>query len=239
MKIYFTLFFINFCLIYSNIYSQTLWTGAEITFSKENYADWTQEENQDRITNNVWITRANNAGIFNIASETEYDRINRTSPADTEWANGSISDGIDNLTFGTWFESYDGTPSEDLNKPKVLHLISDDIYIDITFTSWTGGGGGSGTGMGGGFSYVRSTNQPLNVEKPELSNVQLFPNPTSDAIYLIGLEQSVYYELFNLIGNKIGEGSLDPNDYIDIAFLSKGIYILRFEGTEIRKVVIE
>ena len=35
-----------------------------ITFEKENYADWTLAENQDRITDNVWITRKNNQSIF-------------------------------------------------------------------------------------------------------------------------------------------------------------------------------
>ncbi len=43
------------------------------TFTKSNNADWTLEANQDRITDNVWITRANNSGIFNIATETEAD----------------------------------------------------------------------------------------------------------------------------------------------------------------------
>ena len=34
----------------------------------------------------------------------------------------------------------------------VLHLIEEDIYLDVRFLSWT-----SGNGAGGGFSYERST----------------------------------------------------------------------------------
>ena len=34
----------------------------------------------------------------------------------------------------------------------VLHLIDEDIYIDVTFLSWT-----RGSGSGGGFSYERTT----------------------------------------------------------------------------------
>ena len=41
--------------------------------------------------------------------------------------------------------------------PSVVHLISDDIYIPIQFTQWTGGGGG------GGFSYMRGTFDPSPV----------------------------------------------------------------------------
>ena len=36
----------------------------------------------------------------------------------------------------------------------VLHLITDNIYMDIKFTSWK-------SGKGGGFSYERSTDQPI------------------------------------------------------------------------------
>ena len=44
-------------LLAFNAYSQTFWTGPKITFTKADDADWTLEENQDRITDNVWITR--------------------------------------------------------------------------------------------------------------------------------------------------------------------------------------
>jgi hypothetical protein len=40
-----------------------------------------------------------------------------------------------------------------LNIDAVVHLITDDIYIDITFLDWTPGIGGGG----GGFVYERST----------------------------------------------------------------------------------
>ena len=50
-------------------------------------ADWTMEANQDRITDNVWLTRANTRGIFNIKTESNY--TDNMSPADTEWAFGT------------------------------------------------------------------------------------------------------------------------------------------------------
>ena len=46
----------------------------------------------------------------------------------------------------------------------VVHLISDDIYIDIKFISWTKGQG-SEIPAGGGFSYERS-NSPDAIVKP-------------------------------------------------------------------------
>ena len=137
--------------------AQTIWTGPMTTFTKANYADWTLEENQDRITDNVWITRANNQSIFNISDNTDTSSgsCSGSSPHDTEWAFGTIADGINTLTFDTFlgdFFANCGPPSV-VDQNAVLHLITDDIYIDIKFLSWTSGEGAGG----GGFIYMRST----------------------------------------------------------------------------------
>ena len=143
--------------LFSSGYSQTIWTGPKMIFEKEDYADWSLAKNQDRITYSVWITRQDNQGIFNIQLESSYDRQNRTSPQGTEWANGQILDGIENLVFTTWQDSKSNSSTDEVGINKVVHLLAEDIYIDIKFLSWSQGGGGSGTGSGGGFSYERST----------------------------------------------------------------------------------
>ena len=50
--------------------AQTTWNGPTITFTKIDSSDWTQEANQDRITDEVWLTRQNRQGLFNIVDET-------------------------------------------------------------------------------------------------------------------------------------------------------------------------
>jgi len=127
-----------------------VWTGPKFTFSKANYADYDLLENQDRITDNVWITRQNGSGIFNIKTESDY--TDAVSPADTEWAYGSAADWA-SLTFSDWETWHDGCPPEMVGKEAVVHLKTDDIYIDIKFLSWSCG---ECVG-GGGFSYERST----------------------------------------------------------------------------------
>ncbi len=127
--------------------SQTVWDGPPTIFTKANGADWNLEANQDRITDVVWITRKTSAGIFNIAIEGGYSD---KSPADTEWAYGSAADWR-NLTFQTWVEWHGFCPPCTVGEDAVVHLVSEDIYIDITFLSWTC------CGEGGGFSYERST----------------------------------------------------------------------------------
>lgn len=132
----------------------SVWQGESITFTKANNADWNLEENQDRITDNVWLTRQDNRSLFNIFTELEQigGYGSTLSPANTEWARGEIIDGIGNLQFNRFTGTLDNNIGDNiLNGPLVLHLLTDDIYIDVTFTSWTSGG------MGGGFTYVRST----------------------------------------------------------------------------------
>ncbi|MEM9680341.1 MAG: hypothetical protein AAF901_08465, partial [Bacteroidota bacterium] len=172
---------------------QTEWTGPPTTFTKADFADWTDAANQDRITSNVWITRQNNQSIYNIVTESGMVGTSGTtpSPADTEWALGSISDGVSNLTF----DRFVGTVSNFvglnvLNTPMVLHLITDDIYIDITFTSWTSGN------LGGGFSYTRSTDQTLSTNDLEREDVEIqcLPNPATDYITVLGLNNAEDYE---------------------------------------------
>jgi hypothetical protein len=139
--------------------AQTVWNGPTTSFAKANFADHTLPENQDAIASGVAITRANALGIFNIAVEESYE--DGVSPADTEWAWTLNNPGLthadiraDNyaaLNFDDWVTAHSRQPLATVGIPGVLHIISLDIYIDVTFTAWTPFGGG------GGFAYDRST----------------------------------------------------------------------------------
>ena len=109
--------------------AQTIWNTDMITFTKEAHTDWNLPENQDRITDEVWITRGNSMPIFNIFEE-DYD-LWGSSPADTKWAFGSIADGVENLLFDSWGHAINWYPPGTVDEPMVLFLVSDSIYIDI------------------------------------------------------------------------------------------------------------
>ena len=126
-----------------------IWNGPSITFSKIARSNWTLPENQDRITPLVWLTRANTQGMFNIALEPSYTTV--SSPLGTEWAYGTTTD-FSSLIYKDW-ETWTGGPGSGppstIGKDAVVHLINEDIYLDIKFTSW-----GYTTGS---VSYIRST----------------------------------------------------------------------------------
>jgi len=136
-----------------------VWTHGQVIFTKVNGADWTLPANQDRITDEVWITRQDDAGIFNIQAEPSYNKGTRLSPDGTEWAVGDIND-WDTLTYQTFFDYVLSKAGDNILSlgPSVVHLIDEDIYIGIEFTAWTG------SGAGGGFAYARTTFDPTPVE---------------------------------------------------------------------------
>jgi hypothetical protein len=211
-----------------NINSQTIWNGPIITFSKENNADWTLEVNQDRITDNVWITRKSNQSLLNIAKETG---SGSSSPLDTEWAYGTTSN-LSNLTFDTFNKTHGSNPRSAINRDMVLHLITDDIYIDIKFTSFSGGG------TGGGFAYERSSNQTLNTSRfLQDKEVRLSPNPSSNFINVYGLPDNNNYTIYNTLGSKISIGTIFNEEQIDIRNFKNGLYFLKFDNGNTIKFV--
>jgi len=129
------------------IENAVIWTGSEMTFTKANDTDHRDEANQDRLTDNVILTRSTAGGqIFNIAVESAANK--NASPAGTEWALGRTSN-LTDLTFAP-FRTTVGDPKNVVGKDLVLHLIDDDVYLNIDFTFWA-------DGKAAGFEYNRAT----------------------------------------------------------------------------------
>src|SRR5881628_186187 len=141
-------------------HAATVWNGSTISFTKTNYANPLLAENQDRLTTNVWITRGSSQGLFNAKTESSFTHY--LSPAGTEWANGSLENyaTLSYTNWNRWAASVNPSPYATVGVQAVLHLIPDDIYLSVQFTSWTGGNPDPGFSYGGGFSYLRSTPVP-------------------------------------------------------------------------------
>lgn len=212
-----SLLFIN-----TYIFSQTIWNGPITTFTKPNNADWNLQVNQDRITPNVWITRMNTQGIFNIKTESGYDKIGNTSPDDTEWAFGTTSN-LGSLTFNTWHATIAGNPPGMVGQDMVVHLITDDIYINIKFTSWS-----QGPSAGGGFSYQRSTDSGLSTEEFSIKKFTITPNPSNSELKLELPESmtGVSVQVFDILGKEVYPKTLYTTA-INASSWVKGIYLVK------------
>ncbi|MGB0173052.1 MAG: T9SS type A sorting domain-containing protein [Flavobacteriaceae bacterium] len=213
-------------------FSQTVWDGATITFSKADNADYTNAQHQDRITDDVWLTRTNSGGaLINYNQESSYER--GTSPVGTLWALGSTSD--TNLSFDD-FQGFDGTSGgygsrsnrPPMNQALVLKITngttteSDDIHIDVTFTSWTSGQGGY-DGGGGGFTYTRSTNPNLSVEVVQSEDIFVYPNPTSGVVQA---NQDIITKIhvYDLTGKQLMKTNTSS---VDLSSVNNGMYLIR------------
>jgi hypothetical protein len=156
------------CLVLSlagSSLAATVWTGPTITFSKPSGGLPTDSANQDHLTSHVWLTRGTSAGMFNIAPGQETS-FSATSPKDTMWATslvtGNSAQAITatncaNLMFDTWQNAFGGSGSLNSNittHDAVVHLLTDDIYLNLRFTSFASGQNN------GAFTYVRSTPVP-------------------------------------------------------------------------------
>jgi hypothetical protein len=137
----------------------TVWTGPAFSFSKASGANHMLPANQDQLTSSVALTRANTQGMINILGEASFTA---SSPAGTLWATALNNPGDTiaatnwaALDFTTWTAAYAGNISGNiLNQNAVVHLVVEDAYLDLRFTSFQGGG------SGGAFAYQRSTPVP-------------------------------------------------------------------------------
>ncbi|MCB0465417.1 MAG: T9SS type A sorting domain-containing protein [Flavobacteriaceae bacterium] len=226
MKSKITLFFLFTVTINLFVCGQTIWNGPTMTFSKSDYADWTLEQNQDRITPNVWITRKNNQPIFNIAQQTGWPGGCGGIITDTEWAVGTTAN-LGSLTFN-YLTSTDvvgcALGNDLVGTNLVLHLITDDIYIDLVFTSWTE------SNSGGGFTYQRSTDQSLSNNHFEVKKVKLFPNPTSDFLRLANISGENNIKVLDVCGKVVLTENIQNKEYIDVRELKSGLYFLYLDN---------
>jgi hypothetical protein len=151
--------------------AQTVWSGLDLTFTNTR-GEADLPANQDRITDNVWITRNRSGmGLLNAATEcmpgSGCTYTHNVSPQGTRWANGGMTENAgktiaasnwQELTFTDWEESYGNHVGGVILLPNyrdaVVHLVgdamdtADDIYLDLRFTGWPQ--------RTGGFSYMRA-----------------------------------------------------------------------------------
>jgi len=99
----------------------------------------------------------------------------------------------------------------------VLHLITDDIYLDIRFTAWT-------VGLGGGFAYDRAM-------APVASGADFNGDGNVD-----GLDLAIWENHFGATGATQGEGDANLDGTVDGAdFL---IWQQEFAGTQATTTVV-
>ena len=124
---------------------------SKIRFTKSANSDWQLAENQDRITSNVWLTRRSQGLLFNAKVESEHNGL---GPKGTKWFLGSLEDyseeQLRSLEFVSMKSASNSRMRDAPGKTFIVHLVEDDIFIELLFHSW------GNKSEGGGFSYSRT-----------------------------------------------------------------------------------
>ena len=206
--------------------AQTLWTNTPISFTNYPGSDPTLPSSQDRMTPNVWLTRDSSRGPFNSRYETTFATY---SPYDTEWANGTTAN-YASLSYTDWFDWSKGvnpTPIDTVGVHAVLHLISEDIYMDIEFTSW-------GSHGAGGFSYVRSTppNIPPSVTVTNPASGAVFVAPATVTIGAVAADADGTVTNVQFFDGNASLGNVAASPYLISASLAVGSHTLKAVATD-------
>jgi len=149
--------------VVSLTHAQTIWNGPNMGF----YHPYLGA--QDQLTTNVIFTRGSSGGLYNSALES--GAVPGTSPKGTAWAVGTLAN--TNLSYGPCPFEAGERPPNDIGKTYVVHLITNNIYLQLTLTNWGGAGGAPNQQT---FGYTRST--PALVV-PSIS----ITNPVSGAVF--------------------------------------------------------
>lgn len=163
-----------------NVHAQIVWTGPNTNYNESPVATFSSPNGggADLIigptgTNKgVSLTRSFDEVLYNRAAG-ETTANGSTSPVDTMWAFGSLAN-FASLSYKTLTAIRNSAVPDFqaaiLNKPMVVHLVNENIYLSLTFTSWP-------QHDAGGFAYTRST-APAAVP-PTVS----ITNPVSGAVF--------------------------------------------------------
>jgi len=216
-----------------------------VVFTKPDSADWTLEENQDRITDNVWITRKDIQSIFNIAQEAGFSWDNG-SPVGTLWADTATAV-ADSESYTNFVAMNSGGPQSLIGETVSMYLPQDGLYFDVTFLSYSGGD------TGGGFSYSR-TSVTLGADESKTPTVftvsENFPNPfnpTTTFEYDLPKASDVTLRIYDITGREVNQIQFFQKPagkhrfVINGSNLGSGMYFLHFSSgffQSIKKMIL-
>ncbi len=81
--------------------------------------------------------------------------------------------------------------------------------------------------------------QPLSVNDEDELSITIYPNPTINRIYLVGINKETRIDVFSVEGRQLSSYQLNHNSYLDLN-LASGLYVMKIssEGQSVTKKLI-
>ena len=82
----------------------------------------------------------------------------------------------------------------------------------------------------GKLKWIENQLDLLGIDDNSLETMSIYPNPTTDKLYFKStLNENFKVSIFDILGKKVIEKSLNINEALDVTQLHTGIYIIRFD----------
>jgi hypothetical protein len=192
----------------------------------------------DNSTGDVeWFSKIKNGAstAYTISDETIIDRPGAVAIADVD--NDNIDDVIitdagtlDNALI--WFK---GVLNDSPSVTPVLEADSNHQAYSITIDDFDNDGlndiayAGYSNSQGGVYWYENQTDL-LSLNENELSSIKIHPNPTKNTLnFKVPFVQSYKISVYDILGKKVLNATLEGNNSLDVSQLNSGIYILKFD----------
>lgn len=243
---------------YSGIYFVNaitkIWNGSQYiddykstpTYTGNNATQWLNEQwdgTQWNIDNRTLLTYNTNNRITNYKTQTwtgtaweeeeNFDFVlasNGNHITETFSLYGSIQDKVDYNYDSNALMSNFGNPFKD--KTGIDYVLQDFPYINKIlveiFSSYDSASSTYETNSRTTYNYINSL--PLANEDFKLHKISLYPNPVISTFVISELISSEKISIYNVLGNKVFEGTTTANEKVNVEHLSSGLYFLNFEN---------
>lgn len=189
--------------------AQTIWNTGSLTFTE------TVAGQQDNITAQTALTRVTVLYNSVCQSVSGFQGCGYTGPCNTQWAVGTIAN-WNTLTYQNFYVANGCSPTTGLPRTYVAHLLAENIYLQVTFTSWQAGGPG--------MSYIRTTGSTLPVfiaeftgHKTGTMNVLNWTSSTENSFSHYNIQRNANETDFITLG-RVDSKSVNGNSSTDLDY---------------------
>ncbi|MBC8511151.1 MAG: Omp28-related outer membrane protein [Cryomorphaceae bacterium] len=114
-----------------------------------------------------------------------------------------------------------------------IHIVG--MFIDDNNQIDNASSTGITTAINTGYTQCAITSS--GIELNGLNRVNIYPNPASDKIYISNLkEDNITTKIYDIKGKLVLENKVSNKEYLNISKLSKGVYQIKFEGSDWNEV---